>query len=151
MHSPQQWKHGKRMSTASSRAAPPAYTTSEIADSAEQPARLIGHFTSADTMNQLIQCIHAAEAEEFASWNTGNPHEKRKTLSNLVGHLQSSIKQALHDSAEQPVQKGIRFEVLAGWLIHKCVQKQASIYRAKKTLCELAEAEHRLFRLKKNG
>ena len=137
------------MNTASSSAAQPAYTTSEIADSAEQPATLIGHLTSADTLNQIIQCIHAAEAEEFASWKTGNPHEKRKTLSNLVGHLQSSIKQALHDSAEQPVQKGIRFEVLAGWLIHKCVQKQASIYRAKQKLCELAAAEHRLFRLKK--
>ena len=149
MHSPQQWKRTKRMSTASSSAAQPAYTTSEIAGSAEQPANLFGHFTSADTLNRIIQCIHAADAEEFASWKTSNPHEKRKSLSNLVGHLQSSIKHALHDSAEQPVQKELRFEVLAGWLIHKCVQKQAIIYRAKKTLCELAEAEHRLFRLKK--
>ena len=139
------------MSTASSSAAQPAYTTSEIAGSAEQPARLFGHFTSADTLNRIIQCIHAADAEEFASWKTGNPHEKRKTLSNLVGHLQSSIKHAFHDSATPPVQKELRFEVLAGWLIHKCVQKQASIYRAKKTVVRVSRSRTPSFSLEKNG
>ena len=39
-------------------------------------------------------------------------------------------------------------EVLTAWLILKCVHPGASIADVKKTLCDLANAEHRLFRMR---
>ena len=136
------------MSDALSRAERPANRTSELASSAEQPARMLAHSTSMDALNAIKQCILSADAEYYNNWKISDPYLKRKTIINLVGHLQSSMKAALHFSAVQPVSQGIPIEVLTAWLIFKCDHTGASIATVRNTLCDLANAEHRLFRMK---
>ena len=105
---------------ASSSAEQPASRASEPASSAEQRARMVTHSTSMDALNGIRRCIVWADAEDYKSWKFRNRHAKRKTISNLVGHLQSSMRAAFHNSAERHVLRGIPMEVLAAWLILKC-------------------------------
>ena len=128
------------MSDAWSSAAQLARRTSEPARSAEQP-------TSRDAMNRIMECIRVADVEDYIAWKTNNPDAKVKTLSNLVGHFQSAIKQSFQSYAEQLVEKGITLGVLISWILVKCVHHHASVGDVKQGLRRLAKSEHRLFRM----
>ena len=149
MRCTQPWKRIRpTIRDASSSAEQRASRASEPASSAEQRARMVTHSTSMDALNGIRRCILGADAEDYKSWKFRNRHAKRKTISNLVGHLQSSMRAAFHNSAEPPVPRGIPMEVLTAWLILKCDLPGASIAVVKSTLCDLAYAEHRLFRMR---
>ena len=149
MRHTQRWKRIRpAIPAASSSAEQPASRASEPASSAQQPARIRTHSTSMDALNGIRRCIVWADAEDYKSWKISNPYAKRKTISNLVGHLESSIRAAFHNSAEPPVPRGIPMEVLTAWLILKCDLPGKSIAVVKSALCDLANAEHRLFRMR---
>ena len=149
MRHTQRWKRIRpTIPAASSSAEQPASRASEPASSAEQPARMVTHSTSMDALNGIRRCIVWADAEDYKSWKISNRHAKRKTINNLVGHLQSSMRAAFHNSAERPVPRGLPMAVLTAWLILKCDHPGASIAVVKSTLCDLANAEHRLFRMR---
>ena len=65
---------------------------------------------------------------------------KRKTLSNLVGHSESAMKLILQSYA---VPLGVRDSLM----IVKCDQHLASVTDIKQAWCELAQLEHRVFRM----
>lgn len=129
------------MNDAWSSAAQLARRTSEPARSAEQP-------TSRDAMNRIMKCIQVADVEDYIAWKTNNPDAKVKTLSDLVGHFQSAVKQSFQSYAEQLVAKGIDLGVLISWILVKCVHYNASVGNVKQALRRLAKSEHFLFRMK---
>jgi hypothetical protein len=107
-----------------------------------QLARTGAQCMSNDVVLRMQGSISSADANDYARWINDNP-TARKTLSNLVGHIQVSMRHAFQSSAEQPAPKGIPFSVLVGWLLWKCHSRnQASI---KDALHDLAVAEHRFF------
>ena len=149
MRRTQPWKRIRpTIRDASSSAEQRASRASQPASSAEQRARMVTHSTSMDALNGIRRCILWADAEDYKSWKFRNRHAKRKTISNLVGHLQSSMRAAFHNSAERHVPGGIPIKVLTAWLILECDHPGASIAVVKSTLCDLANAEHCLFRMR---
>ena len=116
----------------------------EFASGAEQPARRLTHCASMDALNGIRRCIVWADVEDYQRWKISNPYAKRKTISNLVGHLQSFMRAAFHNGAERPFPRGIPMEVLTAWLILKCDLAGASIAVVKTTFCDLAKGEHHL-------
>ena len=108
--------------------------------------------TSLDALADIEQCIHAADASHFIMWKRDHPYEKRQSCSDLVGHIQSAIRQRFVSSAEQPDQQGIPLEVLLGALIVKFDNLKSGEHRnsmsaARKLLYEWATDEHRLHRM----
>ena len=89
-----------------------------------------------------------ANAEDYNSWKISHPNAKEETTINVINHLQSSMRAAFHNSAERPAPRGIPMEVLTGWLILKCDFSGASVGKVMSALCALANAEHRLFRMR---
>ena len=108
--------------------------------------------TSLDALADIEQCIYAADASHFITWKRHHPYEKRQSCSDLVGHIQSAIRQRFACSAEQPDEQGIPLEVLLGALIVKfdnlkCGPHRNSMSVAIKLLYEWAIDEHRLHRM----
>ena len=136
------WKRPRRDSRAAqpasdpfSRAAQPAYSQSSL-----------------DALMDIQHCILSANARDYATWKRNNPHEKRKTWSNLLGHVQVAIRHRFASNAEQPAQRGIPLEVLLGWMVSKFDNLKSADYHArmneaKELLHALAQDEHRLHRM----
>ena len=82
--------------------------------------------TSMDAMNRIMECIRVADAEDYMAWEANNPDAKRKTLSNLVGHVQSAMKQIVQSYAEQFVEKRVTLGILISLMLVKCDQHHAS-------------------------
>ena len=122
-------------------------TRAQPAGSLAQPARMVTHSTSTDVLSDMRRCIVWANAEDYNSWKISHPNAKEETTINVINHLQSSMRAAFHNSAEQPASRGIPMEVLTGWLILKCDFSGASVGKVMSALCALANAEHRLFRM----
>ena len=114
-----------------------------VARRAAQPASSL----STDVLNNMQDAIKIFTAQEYLDWKRKHPHAQRKTLANLVGHIDTAMKHAFHCSVEQRAQRGIPFEALIGWLICKCDKNAERIQDAKSILCVLAEDEHRVWRM----
>ena len=107
--------------------------------------------TSADTLLDIEDCIRAADARDYDHWRRKNPQEPRKSVGNLVGHIQSAFRQRFESSAEQPASSAeprVPLVVLLGWLAEKIKSNGADIDDAKELLREFARDEHRLYRMK---
>ena len=78
-----------------------------------------------------------------------HPHAKRKTVSALVGRVQSNIKHAFQSSAKESALRRIPLEVLISIPVEAflCNMHKASIDDAKAVLRKLAEDEHRPCRM----
>ena len=113
--------------------------------SAAQPATA----TSVDVLHEMKDCILSANPQSFERWRANNPQFARKTLSGLIGHIQSAIRHGFESSAEQPVQQGIPFIILIGWLLFKVQKQNVSVEGARDILFEMVHDEHRLFRITK--
>ena len=109
--------------------------------SAVQPARTVAQ--SHDALLRMQGSIFTADAKNYAHWINDNPQASGKTLSNLVGLIQVSMRHAFQSCASQSAPQGIPFSVLLGWLLTKCHNRYtATITDA---LHDLAVAEHRFF------
>ena len=95
----------------------------------------------------MQECILSAHAKDYVSGKNNNAESSRKTLSSLVGHIQVAMRHAFECSAEQPVQRGIPFNVLIAWLLLKCESHSARVEDVKHILHELAQDEHGFFRV----
>ena len=106
---------------------------------------------SAETLLDIQECICAADARDYHYWRRKNPQEPRKSVSNLVGHIQSAFRQRFESSADQPAliaEPRVPFDILLGWLGDKIASHGADMEDGKELLWELARDEHRLYRMK---
>ena len=68
--------------------------------SAAQPSSSIPHsLTSMDALNRIKAFMSSANAKDYTEWTKENPHEKRKAMANVVGHIQGSMRHALESSS----------------------------------------------------
>ena len=123
--------------------------TGEASSSAAQPPKIFAEPTTIDALLRMQEIIFAADVQDYVNWKLHNAQSTRKTLSNLVGHIQAAMRHSFQCSAEQPAPQGIPFRVLIGWLLFKCDSHSASVVNAKQLLYDLAKDEHRVFRVSK--
>ena len=122
-------------------------STDDAQSSAAQPA----FATSVDVMDNMKDRISSANPQLFERWRANNHQIARKTLSGLIGHIQLAIRHGFESSADQPVQQGIPFIILIGWLLFKVQKQNVSVEGARDILFEMVRDEHRLFRITKMG
>jgi len=105
-----------------------------------------GH-TTMDALRSIQDSIQSVTEEEYITWTQTRTRVQKKTWSSLIGHIQSAIQHQFHISGAQPVEgQGIPLIVLFSWLIQKN-KRGCNVERIKELLDELAESEHRRFRM----
>ena len=114
-------QHSPLDSLAHGRAVQPSTPPGRPANS--RAAQLASSHTSLEALETVQERICSARASDYIHWKRKRPQEPRKSVSSLVGHIQSAIRQIFESCAEQQlvvdVKPKVPFVVLLGWLAEK--------------------------------